>query len=387
MSLKIPNSYLVYIFLLFMPFVGILSNNGGTVLSYGFIIVFTITLLFFKIQLKQLSGFFLFYISLMMLALYFNIIYQQLEYSFNNTYFLQFFGSQLFFFLLFYFFANIKLIHQKYLSRFFKFMVILIFISVLIDYILLNSGFTTAQLMYQADAFSYHNKPLGIFGQFSINSTYIVVFYMLYRSMQERSKNNYMLFFMVTITIILEDSGSGYIAYLLLLTTIMYTYSLLKYTFIPITIIILYLISNNTVSKLSVDYLQFLYDYFTEIVQITYIDSIYTLNDVLFGIDGNFDFPIDFGPMFMIAKVGLVYFILYNIAILYLIFKAKSIYFKMAIYILIVSNMHYPTLFYPIMNVLLPILMMYAMNKQKSQKVILFTKGSLNKAQENNLCN
>ncbi len=378
MSLKIPNSYLIYIFLLFIPFVGILSNNGATILSYGIILTFIMILFFFKIQLKQLSGFFLFYIALMMLALYLDFIYQQLAYSFNNAYFLQFFGSQLFFFLLFSFFANIQLIHQKYLSRFFKFMVILIFISVLIDYILMSSGFTTAQLMYQADAFSYHNKPLGIFGQFSINSTYIVVFYMLYKSMQDRPRNNYVLFLLLTITIILEDSGSGYIAYLLLLATMLYTYSLLKYTFIPASIIILYLISNNSVSKLSIDYLQFLYDFFTEIIQVIYIDNIYTINDILFGIDGKFNFPIDFGPMFMIAKVGLVYFILYSIAIFYLIYKAKRIYFKMAIFILIVLNIHYATLFYPIMNILLPILMLDTVKKQKTQKILIARKNNNN---------
>jgi len=66
--------------------------------------------------------------------------------------------------------------------------------------------------------------------------------------------------------------------------------------------------------------------------------------------------------LFLIAKVGLLYFILYSIAIFYLVYKSHNNYIRMAILILILSNIHYPVLFYPIMNILLPILMIYALN-------------------------
>jgi len=120
-----------------------------------------------------------------------------------------------------------------------------------------------------------------------------------------------------------------------------------------------YIIQSDVIAKLSSEYLVYLYDYFLEIFKITYSDNVHNIFDFLFGIDGNYNFPIDFGPMFMIAKVGFLYFFLYSLIIFYMIYKSPDRYFRMAIISLVVANIHYPALFYPIMNVLLPILFIY----------------------------
>ena len=370
--MKINRNSLLFKFLLFIPFVGILSNNLSTTLSYFVILLFIFALLLFKIKTNQVDKTVSVFFTLMILSMFFSFIYQQIEYSYNNIYFIQFFGSQLFFFFVFTFFANIKNFINTYIESFFKYMIIIIFLSVIIDTILLENGLLTSQLMYKPDHPTYNSKPLGIFGQFSINSAYIVCFYLLYKGYTNHRyinhKNNYILFIMVTITIILQDSGTGYIAYLLLFITLFYKNNIVKYIFFPILFVLVGLIIyNNIVAKISFDYFLYLYQYFENIISVVYIDNIYSLYDVLFGINGNYNFPIDFGPLFLIAKVGLVYFILYSIAIFYLVYKSHNNYIRMAILILILSNIHYPTLFYPVMNVLLPLLLLYLINSKKGK--------------------
>jgi hypothetical protein len=353
-----------------MPFAGILSNNKFGIIAYITIIIFTVSLFFFKTNKSQINVRILFYILFMLFILLLSFLYQLLIYDYNNIYYIQFFGSQMLFFLIFIFFANINKLNYTYMETFFKYMVILIFISVIIDYILLSNGLLTYQLMYKEYASSYHGKPLGLFGQFSINSAYIIVFYMLYKSKQinPNINNNYILFIMVTITIILQNSGTGYIAYLILLSVISYRYSVVKYILFPMALVgLIYIISNNIVTKISYEYLLYTYQYFEKIILVTYFQNINNFGDVVFGIDGNYHFPIDFGSLFLIAKVGLLYFVLYSVAIIYLIYNNKNNYFRMAILVLLISNIHYPALYYPVMNILLPILAIYTINHKKGK--------------------
>lgn len=359
---KIYNYSIVYKLLLFIPFVGIIANNLNPVFSYIAIIFFGVMLLLFKVKLNQTTKIPIFVSSIFLLNLYIVFLYQLIVYDFVNLYFIQFFGSQLFFYFLFVLFVNIKEFSTKYLHKIFEFMVYLTAFFIVIDFILLTNGMVSSQLMYKPEALSYIGKPLGLFGQFSINTTYAVVFYMLYISFQRvrNVKKNIILFLLVTLIIILQDSGTGYVMYLLLLFTIFYKSFIFRFIYIPIIIIsMLYIIQNNLVAKLSLDYLVFLYKYFVEIFKVTYFDNIHNIFDFLFGIDGNYNFPIDFGPMFMIAKVGFLYFLLYSLVIFYMIYKSPDRYFRMAIISLVIANIHYPALFYPVMNVLLPILLIY----------------------------
>ena len=175
---------------------------------------------------------------------------------------------------------------------------------------------------------------------------------------------------MVSIVIIVEDSGTGYICYFLLLTTYVYRKKILRYLAMPLLFGgMCFIVVNNLLTKISVDYLTFLYKFTMNIITVHYVNHINSVWDVLFGVDVNYDFPIDFCPFFLIAKVGLLYFILYSIAIMYLFYKQKNMYFRMAIVSLLFVNLHYPALFYPIMNALLPTLMIYHVNGLKYIKI------------------
>jgi len=361
---KIHSDSLLYKFLLFTPFVAIISLNLNPMFAYGIVVFFIVLMLFFRININQITRTQLVVIALLVFNLYVVYIYQLLVYNFLSAYFIQFFGSQVLFFLIFTLFLNIKELHFRKMPNYFEILVYLSVFFILIDFILLSNGMSSSQLMYKAEAKSYDGKPLGLFGQFSINSTYLVVFYLLYLSFKKviSIKKNIFLFLLVTFGIILQDSGTGYIVYLFLLLTIFYKSFFFRFLIIPLILVAMfYIIQSNIITKLSSEYIMFLYDFFIEIFKITYFDNVHNIFDFLFGIDSNYDFPIDFGPMYIIAKVGFLYFFLYSLIIFYMIYNSPDRYFRMAMISLVIANIHYPALFYPIMNVLLPLLLIYVL--------------------------
>ncbi|WP_148570662.1 hypothetical protein [Aliarcobacter cryaerophilus] len=357
--LKIRNYSLTYLFLLFMPFVGILAHRLDVLVAYVLIVLFLTLFVFFKSQKGQITNFQFLYALLLIISLYCSFVYQNIYYENSNLYFVQFFGSNILFFLVFSFFVNIKRLDDLFFIKISIFIVLLIFLFVLLDYIFIKFGLNHLQLMYKPDAHSYSSKPMGLFGQFSINSTYSVFFYLVYLGFK---KNNYssiknlLLFLVVTATIILQNSGSGFLAYILLLCAIFYKFRLFRFFIAPIGFMaIILIVQQNIIQKLSYDYLLYLYEYFLRFLQ-EYISSIKNPFDFLFG---NGVGTIDFGPFFIIGNVGFVYFILFSIMLFYAIIIIKNRYLRFSIIVLMVSNLHYPAFFYPLMNVFLTLMVLY----------------------------
>ena len=380
MTSQLKNSYLLYLLVLFMPFVGVLKNQGLITASYLGIILPMILLFFFKIKKHQVKKMPILIALIMEYILFLGFMYQKINYSFDNYYYIQFFGAQIIFFLILYSFVNINVFFDKYFNKICIFILSVIFLSIVMDYFLLNNGMSTLQLMYRPSLRSYLGKPMGIFGQFSINTTYAVICFLLFKYTENNYnlKINLVLFFMLTVVIILENSGSGYIAYMILLLVLFSRNIIFKVFIIPVFIIfVVFIILNNILEKISLDYVIYNFKYFSKILTYTYTNNIHSLSDVLFGIDGNYNFPIDFGPLFMIAKVGLIYFIAYSMIILYMLYKETNKFFRAVLLILLISNLHYPTLFYPVMNVLLPILMIHILSKQNKDKIFVFAKCNL----------
>jgi hypothetical protein len=366
--LKFQSGNLLYKLLVFMPFVGVISNKLNPIISYSVIIIFMFLFSFFKIKQNQISQAIFFYTLTMISVLFSSCIYQQLQYNNHNLYYIQFFGSQIIFFLLFCFFVDIKYFIDEYAQKFLRMVIYLIFLFVLLDYILISIGAMQNQFMFKLDAYSYYGKPLGLFGQFSITSSYVVALYMLYLSFNKNdsSKIKIILFIFTSLTVILQDSGTGYIVYFLLLVTIFYKSIIFRYLFIPIVFFVfLYIVNNNLFYKISYDYFVWLLDFFYKIFEQTYLNNLNNLFDFLFGIEEDGKFPIDFGPLFIIAKVGFFYFILYSLMIYYMIYKAPNRYIRMALFSLLFANLHYPAFYYPMMNLLLPVIFIYILNYDK----------------------
>lgn len=357
--LKIRNYSLTYLFLLFMPFVGILAHRLDVLVAYVPIVLFLTLFVFFKSQKGQITNFQFLYALLLIISLYCSFVYQNIYYENSNLYFVQFFGSNILFFLVFSFFVNIKRLDDLFFIKISIFIVLLIFLFVLVDYIFIKLGLNHLQLMHKPEAYSYSGKLMGLFGQFSINSTYSVFFYIIYLGFRKNngfSLKSFVFFVLVTVTIVLQNSGSGFLAYILLLCAIFYKFRLFRFFIAPIGFMaIILIVQQNIIQKLSYDYLLYLYEYFLRFLQ-EYISSIKNPFDFLFG---NGVGTIDFGPFFIIGNVGFLFFILYSFMLFYLILIVKNKYLRISIIVLMVSNLHYPALFYPLMNVFLPLMVLY----------------------------
>jgi len=371
--MKIKLNKILYFFLMYMLFVAIIGNKISLLLAYVMILFFIfIIFLFFNLKTSINKNEFLYVFLLILLFL--NFMYEYLEYHYNNLYYIQFYGSQLFFFIFFSFtIKNINLFFYKYAEKFFQFFTIILFLSIFIDWLLLKNGLVSYQLMYKENLKSYEGKPLGLFGQSSINSTYIIISYLLYLAFKKEKKfiKDFFLFILVTISIILENSGSGYVAYLMLLFLLFSQFPLIRFFLLPIgLIIVIFVIINNFVQKISLEYLIYNINYFSEIFFSFYMNTVNNASDILFGINGNINFPIDFGPLFMIAKVGLLYTLFYFILYVYIIIKSPNEYIMNSLLILLLTNIHYPTIFYPIMNIILAILFLFILNNRKVIKCV-----------------
>lgn len=194
---KISNTTTLYSFLFLMLFIGVISNKLGS-LAYGLIVAFIVVFAFFKFKASQISPNILFFSLFGLLILYSNLVYQLFYYEHNNLYYIQFFGSQILFFLLFSFLTQINHFVEKYMSKFLLVSLSLLAIVITIDYVLIEIGLVSYQLSYTDDTpHAYLSKPLGVFAQFSVNSTYAVVFYMLYLyfNQEQKSSSNIILFF------------------------------------------------------------------------------------------------------------------------------------------------------------------------------------------------
>ena len=87
---------------------------------------------------------------------------------------------------------------------------------------------------------------------------------------------------------------------------------------------------------------------------ITLVKKSEPIISVLFG---GVSSAIDFGPLYFISNVGLIYSIFFLILIFMSFLKAKERYEKSAFLILLVGSLHYPIMFYAIMVFVLPILL------------------------------
>lgn len=365
----LAHTRVLYFFLIYMLFVNSITNRFSVEMAYSFIILF----LGFIFVLKTKQTFrleYVVYASFMVMVLSLSHLYQQIVYEHNNLYFIQFFGSQILFFIFFAFCIDIKLFENLYLEKFLRLAIVVIFLFVIIDFVLLQLDLASWQPMYREYAKSYRFKPLGLFGQFSVTTTYSVVFYLLYLSLDKKVNlfSSVVLFIFVSIVILLQNSGTGYIVYTLMLCTLFYHFKLFKVVLIPLTLILVSsIILSGAVTKISLEYLWILVNDHALFLINEYSEKVNSILDIFLGIGYG---DIDFGPYFFIGNIGLLYFILYSIILFYMMWKNKNIYYRMAMVSLMFGNLHYPVLFYPLMNVFMPLLLLMTLHKNSPKKTV-----------------
>ncbi len=372
--LRFKKTSIVYAFYLIILFFNIITNRISSGLVYLTVGSFLAFLFFDNFARDKKVKFNFKYGLFCLLALVFysySHFYQKGTYLYSNLYFLQFFGFQ--FVMLFVLFSSTSLnnFFKKHYASLLSWYVVIIFASIFIDYLIIKLGFPLSlQPMYRAELESYMDRPFGLFGQPSVNSTLLVFFYLLglFEGAFSKTTNKF-LFVLVTLGVVFQGSGSGFVSYLFLLICLCYQKMILRVTLIPfVSVAIAVVISQNLIQKISWKYISFLMEYFWDIILLS-LSKFESVMDLLFGMDGNIDFPIDFGPIFMIAKVGLFAFLIYYSVFFYLFFKIKNSYFRYAIVVLFFGNLHYPVMFYPAMNFFLPLLIFKLLSSEHQLKL------------------
>lgn len=348
------------ILLYLVPFTNIVANRISDSMSlYFFISLLSIYLLFSRsnrLTFRRKGLLWTFIIS--GIVMLFLLLLASIIYDVGNIYYIRFYG--LFFCIAFLFFVKGAAVSYYYfLPHYIKYLIYLITISIAVDFVLMSCGMIELQPMFNIEQYSYHTRPFGIFGQPSVNSSLLCFLYLFYNSLYNvgRSKKD-VLFIVITVGCLLQGSGSGFLSYFFVL---IYKYGTKKHAvkisgklilFFVLSFAALgYLILSNTVEKISLNYIKELYEFCVWELWLPYVFSIRSITYVLWGVP-NTDISIDLGPLFIISTVGVVYFIYLTFVFLFLFKKSKQLSMKLAILLLLVANLHYPVMFYFIMNFL-----------------------------------
>lgn len=169
---------------------------------------------------KILRTHFLFFISLLALFTYY--LFSQ---SFDSLFL--FFNLFAFLIVILPLLLDIGEFSASDLDKYISYLIIIISGSIMVDFILMEIGFSSYQLMYKSELHSYLDRPFGLFGQPSVNSSLLCFFYLIKRYindkfLHEKAKTKYL--FLVTIAIIAQGSGSGYISFFIMLIPILSPY-------------------------------------------------------------------------------------------------------------------------------------------------------------------
>ena len=350
-----------YLFLLTVPFFNILGLKFGNTIVIAFILFYVfLTLLIFRqqrIRAQWVPALILLYACVMCLSM--SEAHSVLNLGRSNISSIRFFGLFVPVLIFYIFHYNPKIFIEKYLDKILSFYVLVFSCSIMIDYVILHSGLDISlQPMYRREDWSYASRPLGITGQPSVNSVLLVVFYTLLLSRTSLNKSKTLFLFMV-IGVVLQGSGSGYIALMMLFYVMLERFHWRVRVFVSCCSLLLMAQLDQEfkfLDKVSIQYITDVTQVFMVQIDdwIIQVSQSYPLLSVLLG---GVSSEIDFGPLYFMSNVGLIYSILFLMLIGIAVVKAKNRYQRVAIFILLVGNLHYPVMFYATTVFFLPLLL------------------------------
>ncbi|WP_314336871.1 hypothetical protein [Capnocytophaga leadbetteri] len=363
-----------YFILLFIPFANIITLRLSSAIVYA-VITFSLTFSFIlnlckpkNITVEEKRLFFAF-IPIFLLSIFYLVI--TLSFHTENFESVLFFSQTSILVSLIPLFIDIKRIIEVKLSQYLTYLIILISTSIFVDFLLLNVfNLVHLQPMYRGeDAYSYLDRPFGLFGQPSVNTAILVGVLLLKRYID--GKNTLFLNIVSVLAIIAQGSGTGFISLLIYIIALLWDKHkvLLLFAAIIISIVLYYIIISEIVPKIGLEYLTFTYYYFEHLI--IYFFKYTPTEDLWLGFTNYSDITIDFGPIYMISKVGLLYFIVYSIYLLLIVSKVNSSNFRFFIISLALSNLHYPVMFYVIMHFIWIIIYYITFCKPKKRSLIL----------------
>lgn len=363
-----------YFILLFIPFANIITLRLSSAIVYV-VITFSLTFSFIlnlckpkNITVEEKRLFFAF-IPVFLLSIFYLVI--TLSFHTENFESVLFFSQTSILVSLIPLFIDIKRIIEVKLSQYLTYLIILISTSIFVDFLLLNVfNLVHLQPMYRGeDAYSYLDRPFGLFGQPSVNTAILVGVLLLKRYID--GKNTLFLNIVSVLAIIAQGSGTGFISLLIYIIALLWDKHkvLLLFAAIIISIVLYYIIISEIVPKIGLEYLTFTYYYFEHLI--IYFFKYTPTEDLWLGFTNYSDITIDFGPIYMISKVGLLYFIVYSIYLLLIVSKVNSSTFRFFIISLALSNLHYPVMFYVIMHFIWIVIYYITFCKPKKRSLIL----------------
>jgi membrane protein len=363
-----------YFILLFIPFANIITLRLSSVIVYiviTLLLTFSFILNLYKPKSITVEEKRLFFAFIPIFLLSIGYLISTLFFYIEN------FDSVLFFLQtpilvsLIPLFIDIRKIIEVKLSRYLTYIIILISVSIFIDFLLLNVfNLIHLQPMYRGeDAYSYLDRPFGLFGQPSVNTAILVGVLLLKRYIDK--KNSLFLNIVSILAIIAQGSGTGFMSLLIYIIALLWEKHkvLLFFGSIIISIILYYIIVSEFIPKIGLEYLTFTYYYFEHLI--IYFFKYTSTEDLWLGFTNYSDITIDFGPIYMISKIGLLYFIAYSIYLLLIVSKVNSSTFRFFIISLALSNLHYPVMFYVIMHFIWIVIYYITFCKPKKRSLIL----------------
>lgn len=369
-----------YLLLLVAPFVNIVNFRIGEVAGL-LMMILPLTLFVFTAKKRnsfnhyEKSVYKLLICSLLVIIIGFSF---SLVYSIDNFYYYRFFCLSFILFPAFFFCGDSELFIKTNLLFFLKYYIVLISGSILIGTILKSVGMDHLEPMYDVEKWSYLNRPFGIFGQPSVNSSLLCFFYIFHRAAAKLWLNKYLkgkdwLFWIVTVGVVLQGSGSGFLSYVLVLLCKFsgnrYNIPWLRILLISIVGLLgLYeVVISGVVDKISLDYINFLIDFVSEDLIDPYKKMIKNDAYLLWGVP---DFPlsIDLGPLYMLGTIGLIVTLFIFVFLFYMFRQTRSLDMKIGFIMLIVGNLHYPVMFYMIMHFMWYIIIYYVLVIEKTSQ-------------------
>tara|TARA_B110000238_G_C16086782_1_gene421986 strand:- start:314 stop:1447 length:1134 start_codon:yes stop_codon:yes gene_type:complete len=350
-----------YLFLLTAPFFNIIGLKFGNAIVQVFILIYlSLTLLMYRkqrIRSEWVPLLFVLYAGVICLLM--SEAHSAINLGRSNISSIRFFGLFIPVLIVYIFSYNPKVFADKYLDKLLSFYILVFSFSIMIDYVILHSALDISlQPMYSKEDWNYFGRPFGISGQPSVNSVLLVFFYTLVLSRSSFNKSKTLLLFTV-MGVLFQGSGSGFIALIMLFFVMFGGFHWLIKALVYACgfLIVAQLVQEfKFLDKISLLYISGIAQVFMLQIDnwIILVNESYPLLNVLFGgVSSN----IDFGPLYFMSNVGLIYSILFLMLIVISVVKAKNRYQRFAIFILLVGNLHYPVMFYAIMVFVLPLLL------------------------------
>lgn len=348
--------------LYFSPFLNIVSYRVGEMVAYvALIVLLSIAYMHSprkgkrSICEKKILDLDIFYLFGVLILLTLSLVF-----GINNLYYIRFFGV-FFAFILYFYVVKGGYFFYDGLIAFLRYLIVVVFVSICGDAILMLMGLETMQPMYDPEKWTYLTRPFGIFGQPSVNSCLLCFFYIFQRSLTKRYKKEVTkdwYFLLVLAGCIVQGSGSGFISLIFAFISKFNRQKALTFKTrkaIPLIIFVLlvfvFIVRSNAVEKVSAIYFDELVDYTLMELWYPYLESAKNTSYVLFGVPET-DLSIDLGPLYIIATVGVLFFLLLTSFFLLLLSKTNDFDMKLGLFSLLIGNLHYPVMFYFVMNFL-----------------------------------